>query len=1013
MSSHSPRADWSLPPSGSRRVDQACDAFEAAWRAGQRPRLETYLDGAAGPERSALFAELLKLELAYRGRAGETPAAAEYQERFPELAALVGAVFRPPGARDSQANTLAYVPANVADGMGAPTVAAPAPAATAPAAPPLEVPPTGEPEPAGEAGFPVIPPYEILEELGRGGMGVVYKARDAGCDRLVALKMIRAGVLDEPQALARFHVEAEAVARLDHPNVVRILTFAVTNGRPYFAMEFLAGGNLAQKLGGSPLSPRQAAQLAQTLARATHYVHGQNIVHRDLKPANVLFTAEGTPKIADFGLAKRLDRDKALTETYMVMGTAGYMAPEQAAGQARAVGPAADVYALGAILYEMLTGRPPFLGETHQQTLDRVLSDEPVPPSHLQPEVQPELEAICLKCLEKEPARRYASGEALAEDLSRFLAGEPVSVETRGEWEWRERWALRAGYELLDVLTCGVRDVVYKARQTELDRSVALKVIAAMDHSEPARVARFRREATLVGKLRHPNIVQVYYSGELNGLAYFSTEYLDGGSLIDQFVDRPVPAARAAELVAPLARAVHYAHQQGVVHCAIKPSNVLLTADGVPKITNFSLAVLLEKEQEETERRRALQRLPSYQAPELADGQFGAVGPAADVYSLGAVLYKLLTGGPPFLGETVEQTREQVRSQEPVPPGRLQPGVPHELEAICLKCLQKAPAGRYASAEELAEALQRFLARKQTDTDEFEVIPGYEIFEELGRGSLGVVYRARRSNFDYPVALKIFDRLPPERLARIRAAHRAVFRVRHPNLVEVYDGGEKDGLLYAAEELVEGTTLERQLGGRPQPPRPAARLVETLAEAVHQAHLSGIVHRNLKLRNILLDRLGRPKVGSFELARLLTPGAQLGREEALVGTPRYMAPEQAAGHVEQIGPATDVYALGNILYEMLTGRPPFQGETLSEMEEQLRSSLPVPPGRLRPGVPADLDAVCLKCLEKDPARRYPSALALAEDLGRFRKGEPVRVRDAGFWVRVVKWFRRRLWRREI
>jgi serine/threonine-protein kinase len=225
--------------------------------------------------------------------------------------------------------------------------------------------------------------YAILGVLGRGGMGVVYQARQVSLKRLVALKMILAGPHAGPAELARFRTEAEAVARLQHPNIVQIHEVGQQAGAPFFSLEFVDGGSLAQKLRGQPLPGRQAAELVETLARAVHHAHQRGVVHRDLKPANVLLMADGTPKVTDFGLAKRLEGDAGQTQSGAVMGTPSYMAPEQAAGKGKEVGPPADVYALGAILYECLTGRPPFRGETLMATLQQVLTEEPVPPSRV------------------------------------------------------------------------------------------------------------------------------------------------------------------------------------------------------------------------------------------------------------------------------------------------------------------------------------------------------------------------------------------------------------------------------------------------------------------------------------------------------------------------------------------------------------------------------------------------------------------------------------------------------
>jgi tetratricopeptide (TPR) repeat protein len=274
-------------------------------------------------------------------------------------------------------------------------------------------------------------------------MGVVYLARQIGLNRFVALKMIRGESLARPERFARFRVEAEAVARLSHPNIIQIHDVGEVDDLPFVTLELLEGGNLADKIAGTPQPGRSAAELLLTLARAIQVAHQAGIIHRDLKPANILFTENGIPKITDFGLAKRLDSDSRQTETGQIMGSPSYMAPEQARGHARNIGPPADIYALGTILYEMLTGRPPFKGETPVETIRQVTDDEVVAPSRLVPRIARDLETICLKCLNKEPTRRYETAQALALDLERFLDGKPIKARPAPLWEHGIKWARR------------------------------------------------------------------------------------------------------------------------------------------------------------------------------------------------------------------------------------------------------------------------------------------------------------------------------------------------------------------------------------------------------------------------------------------------------------------------------------------------------------------------------------------------------------------------------------------
>jgi eukaryotic-like serine/threonine-protein kinase len=362
--------------------------------------------------------------------------------------------------------------------------------------------------------------YEVLCEIGRGGMGVVYKARQIGLKRLVALKMILAGMDAGPHERARFHAEAEVAARLHHPNIVQIHEVGEHEGRPFLCLEFVDGVTLEKLLTGIPLPPMDVARLIETLARAMHYAHQQGVVHRDLKPANVLLQItdsklgiESTEKaalpdlqfaiakITDFGLARRLpDGDTGAvartgpTRTGAIVGTPAYMAPEQAAGDGRAIGPAADVHALGAILYELLTGRPPYKGITVLETLEQVRGQDPLPASRLAPALPRDLETICLKCLEKEPARRYVSAAALADELGRFQRGEPILARPTPAWEKAWKWACRRPAVAALLVSLVALTIVALSSVTILWRQTVAALVAV-------RKERDDKEAELASKL--------------------------------------------------------------------------------------------------------------------------------------------------------------------------------------------------------------------------------------------------------------------------------------------------------------------------------------------------------------------------------------------------------------------------------------------------------------------------------------------------------------------------------
>jgi hypothetical protein len=340
---------------------------------------------------------------------------------------------------------------------------------------------------------PAIPGYEILRELGRGGMGVVYLANHTQLRRPVALKMILSGAYANAAELRRFRTEAETVARLQHPNIVQIFEIEEWEGRPYFCLEYVSGGNLERKLAERRFPLAETMALVEQLARAVHAVHLCSIVHRDLKPANILITDKGVPKITDFGLAKKLDGETALTPSGAVLGTPSYMAPEQA-GNSKQVGPAADVYALGAILYEMITRRPPFLAATPLETIVQVLNDEVVPPSRWCPDLPRDLETICQKCLEKDPGNRYPTAADLADDLQRCRENQRIQAQPTtmaqlwGKWIKQHPWttAVTGLCGLLLLLAVPVLYGTWQQAEAELrlERQVREQFVAALESGQ-------------------------------------------------------------------------------------------------------------------------------------------------------------------------------------------------------------------------------------------------------------------------------------------------------------------------------------------------------------------------------------------------------------------------------------------------------------------------------------------------------------------------------------------------
>lgn len=419
-----PRIDPGLTLELVNHIESVCTDFESQWQCGHPPAIKDMLEGATGLKRSALLRELLAIELEQKGCQGLPPTRAAYAETFPDDLAIVDLVFCE--------SADAARPASLANGnriRGA------------------------------QGGLPCdFGAYELVQEIARGGMGVVYKARHRKLNRTVAVKMILAGQLASDADVDRFYIEAEAAAGLEHSNIVPIFDVGHCDGNHYFSMGFVEGESLAERINRGAIPPRETAQLLLSIANAVHYAHCNGVIHRDLKPGNILIDKDDNPHVTDFGLAKRVDADRKLTLTGQLIGTPSFMSPEQASGNRGPVGLPTDIYSLGAVLYTMLVGHPPFRAASTLETLKQALEQEPISPRSLNNKVPRDLETICLKCLEKDPRRRYASALELAKDLERFLDDRPIQARRAGQVEHAWRFARRnpwsAGLAGAVVLLC-------------------------------------------------------------------------------------------------------------------------------------------------------------------------------------------------------------------------------------------------------------------------------------------------------------------------------------------------------------------------------------------------------------------------------------------------------------------------------------------------------------------------------------------------------------------------------
>ncbi len=608
-------------------------------------------------------------------------------------------------------------------------------------------------------------PYRIEKVLGQGLFTAAYLARAEATELQVVVRVLRPEFAGQPRVRAEFLDLSKRALHVVHENVVLTReTRAFPERNIYFAVRDYVDGVTLQRLleGGKRFEPAQAVQLLRQLLAALGAVHRRGMCHGGVKPSNVFLCAEdrvvlGDPSLLVRGIGVALER---LSYDYR------YAAPETFRGSGT-VGLQSDFYALGCVAYELACGAPPFVSDNYLELAALHVHEAIAPPSRRGSRLGPAGDAVLMKLLARSPAERYANVDDVLRALTELEvswkpavpeAGRPaaplvhdaslahyrgsesvvgfdasaasvVGDRVSGTRDVPEESALArelpdpahppaqiGNYDIIETLGRGGMGVVYKARDQRLDRVVALKVLPSRLVDQAQRyfggASPFLREARAVARLQHPNIVQIYEIAEHQGLPYLSLEFVGGGSLAQKLHEEKTLEPRAAaELIAKLARAVHHAHEQGVLHRDLKPSNVLLTPDEQPKIADFGLAKLLGPLTEDVypTMEGVVLGTPAYMAPEQAAGDIKAVGPAADVYSLGVILYESLTGQRPFWGDNVMATLSRLATQPASPPSLLNSAVDRALDAICLKCLEKEPARRYPSAAALADDLDRWL----------------------------------------------------------------------------------------------------------------------------------------------------------------------------------------------------------------------------------------------------------------------------------------------------------------
>ncbi|HEY1015973.1 MAG TPA: serine/threonine-protein kinase, partial [Herpetosiphonaceae bacterium] len=552
--------------------------------------------------------------------------------------------------------------------------------------------------------------FRIERVIGRGGMGQIYAGMDVKLERPVAIKVIDTRHRGDPGYAERFIREARAIAAWRHENIIQIFYADDQDGLYYFVMELIDGEDLGQLIArhareGRLIEQREVVRIGRALAGALDYAHGKGVIHRDVKPSNVMVAGDGRVVLMDFGLA--LDAQQGSVGE--VFGSSRYIAPEQARRSSDAV-PQSDLYALGVVLYELLTGAVPFDDPSPTSVALQHLTLPPPPPRQVNPSLSVAIEEVVLKALAKTPGERYASGAELIDALERaVLIGQSQPLVSSDNLIGQQL----GDYQIEGMLGRGGMAHIYRGRDSSLKRQVAIKVIDTPFRQDAEYVGRFQREAQAIASLEHPNIVRLYQYGEAQGVLYIAMEFVDGTNLEEllrrhRLGEQRLSNSAILRLLREICSALDYAHGKGVIHRDVKPSNVMVAGDGRAVLTDFGLALIASEGT-----RGEIFGSPHYVAPEQAISSASAVG-QSDLYSVGVILYELFAGRVPFDGADAMAIAMQHMTDPPPPPRELEPGISAELEQALLKMLAKDPAERYPTGAALASVVEHALHEAPT-----------------------------------------------------------------------------------------------------------------------------------------------------------------------------------------------------------------------------------------------------------------------------------------------------------
>ena len=862
--------------------------------------------------------------------------------------------------------------------------------------------------------------YKLEKLLGQGGMGAVYLGQHIKIGKLVAIKILLSDTTKEATSFERFKREAEATARIKHPNIVGVSDFGQTDdGLTFMVMEYIQGYSLRSLLDReTKLAPKHAVKFICQICAAMAAAHEAGIIHRDLKPDNIMIEViDGfeVARVLDFGIAKLKDsQQQQLTAVGGAIGTATYMSPEQCGGDN--VDSRSDIYSIGIILYQLLSGQLPFQSNNRLAILVQQMATPPQPLGEICPELPIELTQVVMKALEKDPELRQQSASELSEQLkkatnsvnimssiygstlglNKLLTPYPDDSKDSNAFTLVKNAPLEGAlldnkYRLIRQLGQGGMGAVYLGQHTSISKLVAIKILLSDTTKETESFKRFKREAEATARIKHPNIVGVSDFGQTDdGLTFMVMEYVQGCSLrsLLERSKRLLPK-RVITIGRQICAAMTAAHEAGIIHRDLKPDNIMIEViDGleVVRVLDFGIAKLKDAYQQQLTVVGGVIGTATYMSPEQCGGD--NVDSRSDIYSIGIILYQLLCGQPPFQSATKQAILLEQMTKLPQPLEQLCPELPIELVKVVMQALEKDPDLRQQSTAELSKQLKATLSSiasyndKQikdnstqqtifnTTSNKSNINKRFTLKRSLGSGAFGSVYEAYDNERGTLVALKMLRQANAEQLYQFKREFRALTDIIHPNLVTLYELMSDGEQWFFTMQLVQGVDFLKWTRANKSDLdlERLKRAFKQLAEGIHALHKAGKLHRDIKPSNVLVTSEGSVVILDFGL--IMESSIQDNTNE-IAGTPAYMSPEQAAGLA--VSEASDWYSAGVMLYEALTGNLPIVGDSALELLINKQKHDPLPPSTNIAGIPAILDLLCQDLLKRDSAARPSGA----------------------------------------